>query len=127
MNWFEEMSDWLEQASRESDATVTIEKISFFWVPDDLLGETTDESEEGGFDLGIRFGMDWASDDAKWEALAGFMDSATKKKLVTITEESMALYFRAAERPELRDIVFMTPFTYGFIEGLKRNVALKGG
>jgi len=107
-----------------------VDEFTSMRVPDHLLGESRDESEESGFELGIRCGMDW-----EWKALAGFMDSVTKKKFVNITEESaesvLSYLLPGRPNPELRDIVFVTPFTYGYIEGLKRSydekVALKGG
>ena len=84
----------------------------------DRLRKSMDEAEESRFDLGIDYGMDWASQYAEWEDLSELVKMNTDNWL-DFESESVNEYLSEMEDQDLYNVVFgvSNNFTFGFMSG----------
>lgn len=84
------------------------------------LRDSMNEVQERRYDVGIYYGMDWASVGADWDDLSELVNM--ESNWLNFQSESVGDYLSVMEDPDLYNVVFgeRNSFTYGFIEGAKR-------
>lgn len=99
------------------DLTITDEEIKGVA---DRLRKSREEAEENRFDLGIQYGMEWASEYAEWEDLSELVDLVGTQTWIRLGY--FKEFFDGNEDPELYGVAIgeRNNFTYGLVEGAKR-------